>query len=152
LGPVEQRTKDFAITTIPQINQLLQETDDIAGQLGPAAGRWNDFMTGKVGAPNPQFAHYIDEFRFLDSAITMAHSQGRISNVIFQQFKDMFATGYQSPENMKQALDVAREWMAAYATLGTPAFGQQTPGGFNPNPQPQRGGPAPAAAGPWSNY
>lgn len=124
LGQVEQRMKDMAITTLPQIDKLMGQTQQVAGMLGPLAGRWNDFWTGKVGAPNPEFANYMDQMKFLESAITLAHSQGRVSNLIFTQFQQMFAAGYQSPENMMEALKVAKEWMSAYAAFGTQEFGQ----------------------------
>lgn len=127
LGQVEQRMKDMAITTLPQIDKLMTQTQQVAGMLGPLAGRWNDFWTGKVGAPNPTFANYMDQMKFLESAITLAHSQGRVSNLIFAQFQQMFAAGYQSPENMMEALKVAKEWMSAYAAFGTPGLSQSTP-------------------------
>jgi hypothetical protein len=127
MSPVTQRMVDLSKTTLPQVDKIMDETTKVAAQLGPATGRWNEFMTGKVGAPNPEFAHYKDEVDFLDSAITLAHSQGRVSNAIYQTFKQMFDTGKQSPENMIEALKVAKEWLTNYANMGQPGGASATP-------------------------
>jgi hypothetical protein len=122
--PRIQAMADMAKSTLPHIDSLMAETKSVADLLGPAAGRYSEFMTGKVGAPNQRFAHYMDEVSFLDSAITLAHSQGRVSNLIYENFKRMFDSGKQSPENMMEALKVAKEWMTGYAQMGG---GEATP-------------------------
>lgn len=142
LSPVERRMRDMAITTIPHLQQALQETQRVASDLGPLVGRWNDFWTRGVGAPNAEFAHYMDEMTYLESAITLAHSQGRVSNLIYEQFQKMFAAGKQSPENMMQALQVSIDWMNSYANFGTPQMGQgqggHAPSPNSPTPNPDR--------------
>lgn len=112
--------KQQAQSVLPELDNALTETEKVAGQLGPTAGRWNDFWQGKVGANDPAYAHYKDEISFISTAITLAHARGRMSNELFEHFQQMFDAGKQSPENMKQALEVAKEWMTGYAQMGEP--------------------------------
>lgn len=112
--------KQQAQATLPEIEKAQDETEKVAGLLGPVQGRWNDFMQGKVGAPSPEFAHYADEIGMISTAVTLAHARGRMSNELFEHFQKMFDAGKQSPENMIQALNVAHEWLSGYANMGEP--------------------------------
>ena len=122
--------KQQAQATLPGIDRALDETEKVANLLGPGEGRWNDFMTGKVGAGDPAFKHYHDEIGMVSSAVTLAHARGRMSNELFEHFEKMFDSGKQSPENMIQALNVAKEWLGDYAKMGptgAPAAAPNTP-------------------------
>lgn len=110
--------KQQAQSTLPGIDRALDETEKVAGLLGPTAGRWNDFWQGKVGSGDPKYAHYKDEIGLVSSAVTLAHARGRMSNELFEHFEKMFDAGKQSPENMIQALNVAKEWLTDYAKMG----------------------------------
>jgi hypothetical protein len=110
--------KQQAVATLPSIDRALDETERVANKLGPAAGRWNDFWQGKVGADDPDFAHYKDEIAYVSTAITLAHARGRMSNELFEHFQKMFDVGKQAPQNMIQALNVAKEWLTDYSKLG----------------------------------
>jgi len=110
--------KQQAEATLPGIDRALDETEKVAQKLGPVQGRWNDFMTGKVGAGDPEFKHYKDEIGMVSSAVTLAHARGRMSNELFEHFEKMFDAGKLSPENMIQALNVAKEWLGDYAKMG----------------------------------
>lgn len=112
--------KQQAQSVLPELDSALTETDRVAGQLGPSAGRWNEFWQGKVGASDPAYAHYKDEIAFISTAITLAHARGRMSNELFEHFQQMFDAGKQSADNMKEALKVAKEWMGNYAQMGEP--------------------------------
>lgn len=115
ISPSILRQAQTSQTILPQIDRIMQETNEMAQQLGPAIGRWNDFWTGKVGVPNPQFANYMADVGYLQSAITLAHSQGRVSNLIFEHFQRLYNVGTQSPENMIEFLKAGRTWLQAYA-------------------------------------
>ena len=122
---------DRAQVVLNETPRLLQETDAIANDLGPGAGRWNDFWQGKVGAGDPAFAHYKDEVAFVSTAVTLAHARGRMSNELFEHFQQMFDAGKQDADNMKEALTVAKEWLTGYANMGEP--GASATGGGNAN-------------------
>ena len=121
--------KQQAQATLPQISKAMDETEKVASLLGPAEGRWNKFLQGEIGAPDPAFAHYTDEIHMVSTAVTLAHARGRMSNELFESFQKMFDAGKQSPENMMQALSVAQEWLEGYAQMGEPGspVGNNTP-------------------------
>ena len=121
--------KQQAQATLPAIDKALDETEKVAQLLGPGAGRWNQFMQGKIGISDPAFAHYADEIGMVSTAVTLAHARGRMSNELFEHFQQMFDAGKQAPENMIQALDVAKEWLGVYANMGEPG---SPGGGSNP--------------------
>lgn len=110
--------KQQAQATLPEIDKAINETLAVKDLLGPEAGRWNDFIQGKIGISDPRFAHYRDEIHMVSTAVTLAHARGRMSNELFESFQKMFDAGKQSPENMIQALDVAQEWLTGYAEMG----------------------------------
>ncbi len=124
--------KQQAQATLPAIDKALDETEKIAGQLGPTQGRWNEFWQGQVGASDPAYAHYKDEIGMISTAVTLAHARGRMSNELFEHFQNMFDAGKQSPENMIQALNVAKEWLGTYANMGE--SGSPVSGGSAPPP------------------
>jgi hypothetical protein len=119
--------KQQAQATLPGIDRALDETEKVAGLLGPGEGRWNDLMTNKLGAENPAYKHYYDEIGMVQSAVTLAHARGRMSNELFEHFEKMFDAGKQAPANMIQALNVAKEWLTDYSTMGEGAGGGATP-------------------------
>ena len=130
--------KQQAKATLPQIDKALDETERIANKLGPAEGRWNDFWQGKVGADDPDYAHYKDEIGMVSTAVTLAHARGRMSNELFEHFQKMFDAGKQSPENLIQALNVAKEWLGSYAQMG-----EQGSASAQPTQAPKGGGNKP---------
>lgn len=75
------------------------------GSLGPASGRWSEFMTGKVGAPNPDFARLRTDVGLLQTKLMRMHVGARGGEVMMQHFKDLIDTSKQSPENLEAALD-----------------------------------------------
>jgi hypothetical protein len=124
--------KQQAQATLPALDKALDETEKVAAKLGPVEGRWSDFWQGKVGLADPEYAHYKDEIALISTAVTLAHARGRMSNELFEHFQKMFDAGRQAPENMIQALTVAKEWLTEYAKMGekpaTAAGGQHKVG------------------------
>lgn len=126
--------KQQAQSTLPGIDRALDETEKIAAKLGPGEGRWNEFWQGKVGAADPEFAHYKDEISLVSTAVTLAHARGRMSNELYEHFQKMFDVGKQAPENMIQALNVAKEWLTEYANMGNEPPAATPPKGAPPKP------------------
>jgi hypothetical protein len=124
--------KQQAQATLPEIDNAIKETNEVADLLGPEKGRWNNFIQGTIGSPDPRYAHYVDEIHMVSTAVTLAHARGRMSNELFESFQRMFDAGKQSPENMIQALQVSKEWLTGYANMGesaTPNSGNTPPAG-----------------------
>jgi hypothetical protein len=100
--------------TAPKVLDLAQRVKaDISTQvdnLGPAAGRWNEFWTEKVGAPNPGFKKLQTDVGLLSTLLMRMHVGARGGVEIMNHFKDMFNNGKQSAENMNAAVDAVIEY------------------------------------------
>ena len=93
----------------PKVLELAQRVRDEMSQqvssLGPLAGRWNEFMTGKVGAPNKQFAQLRTDVGLLQTLLMRMHVGARGGGEIMQHFESLINAGSQSPETMAGALN-----------------------------------------------
>ena len=119
--------------TAPKINSLIDRTLPIIAaqkqKLGPAAGRWNDFMTGKVGASDPEFNKLRVNMGLLSTLLMRMHVGARGSEKIMEKFDNLIGLGYQSPDNLVTALneiklyanDVAESGRGHEGQGGTPA-------------------------------
>ena len=85
-----------------RVRQLVNAQKD---SLGPEAGRWSEFMAGKVGAPNPEFTKLRTDVGLLTTKLMRMHVGARGGELMMQHFKDLIDTGKQSPENLLAALD-----------------------------------------------
>lgn len=94
-----------------EIPGIVQEVQDLRGQLGPVAGRWNDFMQGKVGADNPQLAGLRSDLTFLSSAVALAHAVGRLPENLREEFDTMINAPHQNPDNIIAVLGHVQKWM-----------------------------------------
>lgn len=124
-----------------RVNSLIDEQTQT---LGPAAGRWNDFMTGKVGAPNPEFKKLLVDTKLLKTKLMRMHVGARGGEYIMQSFNDMLDAGKDSPENLKAAvgeiINYAQE-LQNEANTGQLAVGTQGSRGSQPETkgsEPQR--------------
>src|SRR6185437_13114189 len=70
-----QAQAQVAVEGIPD---TLKEIDSLKDQLGPVAGRWNEFMQGKVGMDNERLAGLRMDLIMLSSAVALAHARGRL--------------------------------------------------------------------------
>jgi len=106
---------------VDRIDKLIDAQKD---QLGPAAGRWNEFMTGKVGAPNSDFARLRTDVGLMTTLLMRMHVGARGGEYIMKHFQDLVDSGKQSPENLKAALSEIRQYaqdVRAEAPANSPA-------------------------------
>lgn len=109
-----------------EIPGVITEVNQLKDQLGPIAGRWSDFMQGKVGAPNAQLAGLRSDLVFLSSAVALAHAVGRLPENLREEFDNMINAPQQSPENIIAVLNHTEKWMKDNAaTMGESAFQKQ---------------------------
>src|SRR6185437_6886355 len=133
---VEAAPKVLALAE--RVNTMI---DQQAAQLGPAAGRWSEFMAGKVGAPNPEFTKLRTDVGLLQTLLMRMHVGSRGGEYIMKHFQDLIDTGKQSPENLKAAIgeittyanDVLRE--GQQHGVGGGAGSTAAAGGKHWNPQ-----------------
>lgn len=109
LGPKVTSTTKTMIEAAPKVRDFVTRIRTLVNQqraqLGPAAGRWNEFMTGKVGAPNPQFARLRTDTSLLQTLLMRMHAGARGSQYLMAHFKELMDSGRQSPENLLAAID-----------------------------------------------
>jgi len=89
---------------IKRIEPLIADLEK-SGSLGPGAGRWNEFWTGRVGADNPQFTRLRTDVGLLTTLLMRMHVGARGGEYIMQHFSDIINSGKQSPNNMRAALE-----------------------------------------------
>ena len=117
----------------PRVIDLVDRVSNLIDQqvktLGPAASRWNEFMAGKVGAPNPDFTKLRTDVGLLTTLLMRMHVGARGGEYIMKHFQDLIDTGKQSPENLRAALGEIRSYAQDVAKEGgktVPAAPQQT--------------------------
>ncbi len=115
----QQRTSagraDVVLSSIPDV---IQDLNQHGSQLGPGMGRFNDIYSGKIGAPNPEFAGLVADLKLMGTAVALAHAQGRMSNELLNEFNSMIAAPQQSPENIKAVLGKVQNYMTKQSELG----------------------------------
>lgn len=116
--------------------ELLQNIDANASQLGPVMGHWNDFMQGKVGLDNPNFAQLRADLLLYSSSVALAHAQGRLPENLREEFDHMINSPKQSPENLKAVIGRIDNAMQLNAQVMGGRPGQQQPAGQSAPPRP----------------
>lgn len=119
-----------AADVMDNFDQAEQQITELAPELGPLAGRWNDFLTGKVGADNPKFAALRANLDLLKGAYSRFHLNTEMG---YKTFGDLLNAA-QSPENLLASLRVMRELAERYIRSG-----QGFPHGGQPKAAPQPG-------------
>ena len=112
--------------TAPKVIELANRSEQLIDQqintLGPAASRWQEFMAGKVGAPNPEFTKLRTDIGLLQTALMRMHVGARGGEKIMEHFTDLIDASKQDPQNLKAAL----EEIKAYADEVGKGGGQGT--------------------------
>ena len=94
-----------------QIPDVIKEVHDLGDSLGPVAGRWNEFMQGKVGTDNPAFAGLRADLMMQATAVALAHARGRLPENLRQEFDTMINSPQQSPANIISVLTHIQPWL-----------------------------------------
>ncbi len=96
-----------------QMPDLINEINQNKNLMGPVAGRWNEFMQGKVGADNPAMAGLRSDLLMMSSAVALMHARGRLPENLRQEFDHAINAPQQTPENLVTALQHIDKWTAA---------------------------------------
>ena len=98
----------------PHVLDLVNASDavinKVSNDMGPIKGRFNEFMTGKIGTTNQDWISLRTNIKLLETRLMQMHVGARGGEYILKHFQDIFSYGYQSPENMKQALADVRSY------------------------------------------
>lgn len=103
--------------------------------LGPGASRWQEFWTGKVGTSNPAFTTFRTNAELLATALANMHVGQRGAEQTVKRFENLIAWGKQSPDNMRAALKVIKDYaivkqheaMPKPVNLNAPSGSAKTP-------------------------
>lgn len=93
-----------------QTPMMLQEIDRLKDKLGPMAGRWNEFMQGKVGAVDPEMAGLRADLLMYSSAVALMHARGRLPENLREEFDRAINAPKQSAENLKAIISKIDQW------------------------------------------
>ena len=136
-----------AQTVIDMAPEVLARIDATASQMGPVSGRWNEFMQGKVGAPNQAMSELRSDLLMMSSAVALAHAQGRLPENLREEFDRAINAPKQTPANLKGTIQTMLPWLqkvqeqghSAAATNGstgqTPTRPPGVPEDYQWNPQ-----------------
>jgi hypothetical protein len=115
---------------VDRINAILDENE---ASLGPLQSRWGEFMTGRVGLPNKDFAALRTNAGLLSTALMNMHVGARGSEKIMEHFQGLVNTSIQDPVNLRAALQEIRTY--AQDVASERRAGIEAPGGPRPAPQ-----------------
>ena len=96
-----------------QMPALLQEINQMKDEIGPISGRWNEFMQGKIGAPNPEMAGLRSDLLMMSSAVALMHARGRLPENLREEFDKTINAPKQSAENLIATLQHIDKWVEA---------------------------------------
>jgi len=125
--------------TAPKVIDLIGRSRQLVTEqqktLGPAVSRWNEFMAGKVGAPNQEFTRLRTNVGLLHTLLMRMHVGARGGERIMEHFADLLSASKQSPDNLLAAMDEIESYAKDVASLGhgkSPETGTKASKRYNP--------------------
>lgn len=115
------------------IMQLIDKMDK-EGKLGPIASRWNDFLAGKVGAGDPDYAALRAKMGLSSTKLMQAHVGSRGGAFMLEHFEDLANAGKMDGPTLKAGVSSELDYMKDVAML---------PAGKGPAGAGPQGGTAP---------
>jgi LysM repeat protein len=118
---MQQRTAaGRAGTVLAMAPEVLARIDALTPKLGPLEGRWNEFMQGKVGGDDPDFAALRSDLLMMSSAVALAHAQGRLPENLREEFDNAINAPKQTPANLKATINTMLPWLTQMQKQGQP--------------------------------
>lgn len=132
------RTKDrMAISQDIQKMEpgIIDMIDNLADEVGPYAGRWNDLYVNKGGFNDPNWVGLDQSLHMYALAVMNAHLGRSGSTVILQDIEKRLGEA-QTPEDLKARVETTEGWIDQYAkNKNIPIVGEEP----NPLRTPTRG-------------
>lgn len=101
---------------VERIRPLVEQE---AGGLGPIAGRWSEFMAGKIGAPNAEYTKLRTNIGLLNTLLMRMHVGARGGVQLLEHFRSLIDQGKQSPENLLASLEVIEQYAGDVASMAS---------------------------------
>jgi hypothetical protein len=121
---------EMASSVLEQIPAIKKEVKDLQEQIGPGAGRWNEFWVNKGGIDDPKFAALDTDLDLLASAIVRTHFGARGGQQYREALRKQFGEA-QSPDDLISRIDSADKWIKGYADMA--GIKPPSTGGAAPN-------------------
>ena len=103
------------------------------GELEGLAPRWNEFLSGTVGAADPRYVALRTHVNgLLSTALMQAHVGARGSGQMMEHFQDIANAGKMSAPTLQAALNAEREYVAEKAMRPKTGFGPGSSEVLNP--------------------
>ncbi len=112
-GQVAGQVRDHMPELEAQLNKLSAD-----GKLGPLAGRFEEFMTGQVGADDPEYAAFRANLGMFKSGTVMAHFGARGGVQMLDYFKQLIDSGKHGPGNIRATLGQLDSYLKTYEEGG----------------------------------
>ncbi len=93
-----------------QTPHMISELDRLKDKLGPMSGRWNEFMQGKVGLEDPDFAGLRADLLMYSSAVALMHARGRLPENLREEFDRLINNPGQNFNNLKSVMTRIDDW------------------------------------------
>lgn len=119
---------------IPNIDAQIDKMGD---KLGAISGRWDEFMTGKVGAGDPDFERLRTNISMLQSGMARTHMGARGGQMFMDRMKALVDSGKMDAATLKAGVDTLGEWAKGYEVFATPNAQQQISGNTPTPPAPK---------------
>ena len=103
------------ISQLPKIESFLTNEEKL-GKLGPIMGRWQEFLSGKYGADDPDYRDLRNNLETLASAFSRYHLNTEAG---LKPFFDMMDAGKMTPDNIRSAVNSVRSWSESYKYTGS---------------------------------
>lgn len=115
----------------PSSMGLVQLVDklDKAGKLGVVASRWNDFMSGKLGAGDPDFTALRTKLGLSTTKLMQAHVGSRGGAFMMEHFEDLANAKKMNASTLKQGILSEMNYMKDVAMLPDGEGGATNSGG-----------------------
>jgi hypothetical protein len=141
--PTADASKVYIARQLISPDGLITNTErDIAAfqpeELNAIGSRWNEFMTGKVGAGDPRYVALRTDTQLLSTALMQAHVGSRGSEGMMEHFGNMANAGKMDAGTLKAAITTERRYVTEKAMMPKKASGGSSPtanpgGAFNWN-------------------
>ena len=137
----QEGTTPDTMGILPLINKMDKE-----GKLGVVASRWNDFLTGKVGAGDPEYTALRTKVGLSTTLLMNAHVGSRGGAYMMEHFENLANSGKMNAETLKSGIQSELNYVQSRAMLPerqAQQNGNQTQSTPGNNSVPSQGKPNP---------
>lgn len=103
------------LPVFPRVNAQIDALDK-AGKLGPIAGRWQDFLAGRVGAGDPEYAALASDISLLKGKVSQIHFGSNAGVQAVQRFDKILGADKMDAPQLKASLGSLFKILSIYGS------------------------------------